>query len=288
MTGNGNNRSVKGANFRLPAQCRTLARRVAVSSAKSCRERDLMVRGTLRSTESSHQNGSVKGASLSGIIEAQRAALDTVQEVVIASLRQAILQGVLSPGTRLRQEELGVIFHTSRIPVREALRLLEHEGLVASRPHRGFVVRPIGADEIEEIYDLRTVLECHAVRLVTPLLTEDDLLDLDRLFEVMEAAEEPEERRVAREELYLRLYSITARPRLIALIVRLRQDLSRSLRWSRIYHSAEHHRAFFGAVKRGDADAAVDLLTAHYRRVGALLRRFIREAEVEGQLPTPH
>lgn len=217
---------------------------------------------------------------LQRIIEKQRESHDTVQDVVIASLRQAILQGALPFGTRLRQEELAIVFQTSRIPVREALRLLEHEGLVASKPHRGFVVRPIGADEVEEIYDLRTVLETHAVRIATPLLTEEDLADLDRLFEAMETADEPEAERAAREELYLRFYSVTARPRLLGLIARLRQELSRSLRWYHIHQSAEHHRAFFDAVKRGDADTAVDLLTAHYKRVGALQRRFIRELEI--------
>ena len=108
----------------------------------------------------------------------------TAQELVLASVRKAILSGVLGPGARLRQEELAEVFGTSRIPVREALRALEYEGLVTSEPHRGFTVTALDADDVEEVYDLRILLESEAVRLALPLLTDEDLEDLEVLFKV--------------------------------------------------------------------------------------------------------
>ncbi len=160
------------------------------------------------------------------------------------------------------------------------MRLLEHEGLLESEPNRGFSVKPIGADEIDEIYDLRIVLESHALQLAVPLLTDADLADLRELFEAMEAVENREERRIKREEFYFRLYSVPARPRLLSLIVTMRRELSRSLRWYAVPASEAHHRAFFEAVMQGDVHTAEKLLTTHYRKVASLLRRFIREAEL--------
>lgn len=203
---------------------------------------------------------------------------DTAQELVLETLREAILDGVLAPGTRLRQEDLAAAFETSRIPVREALRVLEYEGLAESEPRRGYTVTALDADQIEEIYDLRIVLESHAVRLAIPLLTEADLVDLQRLYDDMEGETDSDERLAKREKFYLRLYGVTARPRLVGLIARLRQEVARMLRWKQVQHSPSHHEIFFEAVKAGDGDLAAAELASHYRKIAALLRRFIRES----------
>ncbi len=218
-------------------------------------------------------------SELETLIERSRGRHSTAQELVLETLREAILDGVLPPGSRLRQEDLATAFRTSRIPVREALRVLEYEGLATSEPHRGFTVTALDADQIEEIYELRTVLESHAVRVAIPLLTEPDLEELQRLYDHMEALEIADEKLVAREQFYLKLYGVTARPRLVGLIARLRQEVARSLRWKLVQHSPSHHQIFFDAVKSGDADLAAAELASHYRKVVALLRRFLRESK---------
>jgi len=219
------------------------------------------------------------GERLASLVAENRRRTTTAQDLALTTLRQAILDGTIEPGARLRQEDLAVVFDASRIPVREALRALEHEGLVTSEPHRGFTVTTLDADQIEEVYDLRAVLEGHAVRLAIPLLTAQDLDELQQLYDEMLAAPDPDEELARRERFYMRLYSVTARPRLVGLIARLRQEVSRSLRWKLVQHSPEHHRIFFDAVKAGDADTAVRELTAHYAKVVALLRRFLRESQ---------
>jgi DNA-binding GntR family transcriptional regulator len=219
---------------------------------------------------------------LERLIDRARGKHSTAQELVLETLREAILDGVLPPGSRLRQEDLATAFRTSRIPVREALRVLEYEGLATSEPHRGFTVTALDADQIEEIYELRTVLESHAVRVAIPLLTQPDLDELQRLYDHMEALEVADEKLVAREQFYLKLYGVTARPRLVGLIARLRQEVARSLRWKLVQHSPDHHHIFFDAVKSGDADLAAAELASHYRKVVALLRRFLRESKGQG------
>lgn len=217
-------------------------------------------------------------ARLDKIIASAGSANLTAQDLVLTSVREAILTAALPPGSRLRQEKLAEMFGTSRIPVREALRALEYEGLVSSIPYRGFTVTELDADDIEEVYDLRILLESHAIRLAVPLMTDDDLAALEQLYAQMVAAPTADEQLGAREQFYIRLYSMTGRPRLVGLISRLRQEVARSLRWPTLQHAPSHHERFFEAIRAGDADGAAALLASHYRRVAILIRRYLRDA----------
>ena len=221
-------------------------------------------------------------AELAVIVDSARAEHGTAQEIVLEALRQAILEGVLAPGARLRQEDLAAVFDTSRIPVREALRALEYEGLVESEPHRGFTVTSLDADEIDEVYELRILLESEAVRIAVPLLTDADLATLGVLYEEMVDEDDPDKQLASRERFYLYLYSVSGRQRLVGMIARLRQEVARSLRWQLIQHSPSHHEEFFDAIKAADADRAAAKLASHYRKVAALLRRFLRDADQRG------
>jgi DNA-binding GntR family transcriptional regulator len=219
--------------------------------------------------------------ALAQLVARLRTSHSTAQDLVLAALREAIHESILPPGTRLRQEELSAVFETSRIPVHEALRVLEYEGFVESEPRRGFVVIGLDADQLEEIYELRSVLETHALRLAIPLLTDVDLAELAELYDEMEHAEDPDRRLLRRDQFYLRLYAVAARQQLLDLIVRLRKRIPRPLRWQLVRHLHEpgHRRAVFEAVQNGDADRAAAELESHYRKVIGLLRRFLREAK---------
>jgi DNA-binding GntR family transcriptional regulator len=217
---------------------------------------------------------------LAAIVADARTSHATAQELVLEAIRRGILEGVLVPGARLRQEDLAAIFETSRIPVREALRALEYEGLVESEPHRGFTVKALDADEIDEVFDLRIVLESHAVRLAIPLLTEADLHDLRTLYDEIVAETDPDAQLARRERFYLHLYWISGRPRLVAMISRLRQEAIRSLPSPLVQHFPSHHEEFLEAIMAGDADRAAQKLASHYRKVAALLRRTLRDGDL--------
>ena len=217
-------------------------------------------------------------ARLDRIIADAAAKKLTAQDLVLTSMREAILTAALPPGARLRQERLAEMFGTSRIPVREALRALEYEGLVTSLPYRGFTVTELDADDIEEVYDLRILLEGHAVRLAVPLMTDEDLRTLEDLYTRMVEARSGDAQLAARERFYIRLYSMAGRPRLVSLISRLRQEIARSLRWPTLQHAPEHHEQFFAAIKSGDAERAASQLASHYHRVAILIRRYLRDA----------
>jgi len=83
----------------------------------------------------------------------------TAQEAALVEVRSRILRGDIAPGTPMRQEDLAASLGVSRVPVREALRMLESEGHVTYIPHRGYRVTELDLDDLEEIYHLRALIE---------------------------------------------------------------------------------------------------------------------------------
>lgn len=213
-------------------------------------------------------------ASIFGQVRSQH---ETSQDMVADTLRRAILDGHLRPGAKLLQDDLATLFDTSRIPIREALSVLEVEGLVTAQPRRGYAVTGLDADEIAEIYELRLVLEAEATRYAVPLLTELDQEDIRRINAELRAAPDPTMQLAIRERLYLRFYEVSNRPRMVEIIQRLRQEIWRSMNCKVVHHSPAHHERFFAAVLAGDADRAVAELQTHYPKVSAFLRRSLRD-----------
>jgi len=95
-----------------------------------------------------------------------------------ARLRAAIVENQYAPGQRLVEQSIATELGLSRTPVREALRMLEAEGLVVSEPNRGAMVRPLSPTEVDDLYGLRIRLESYAVEVATERATEAELGDL--------------------------------------------------------------------------------------------------------------
>ena len=96
---------------------------------------------------------------------------EAASQRVFRALKDDILNGVLPPGLQIRQEAVAEQFGVSRVPVREALRQLESEGLLTSELHRGAFVSNRSLDEVEEMLDIRQALELCALKLALPNLT---------------------------------------------------------------------------------------------------------------------
>ena len=99
----------------------------------------------------------------------------TIAQHAVEGLRRALTSGDLSPGDKIRQEEIADALGTSLSPVREALAVLEQEGQVTYLPRRGYFVTELDMDDLREIYELRALLEERAARRALPLLDEDAL-----------------------------------------------------------------------------------------------------------------
>src|SRR6185295_11391540 len=111
-------------------------------------------------------------------------ALDDQQQLtdrVHAALREAITSGRLAPDARIKQEQIAAELGVSRTPVREALHLLEREGLVRLVPRRGAIVQGFTAADVRELYELRELLEPAAAALATVRATPEERRAVQRL-----------------------------------------------------------------------------------------------------------
>jgi DNA-binding GntR family transcriptional regulator len=112
----------------------------------------------------------------------------TIRQLLFAHLRHLILTRKFETGQKLVEEELAEQFGVSRTPVREAIRKLEIEGLVEYQPRRGVIVTGFSAEDVDEIYAAREVLEGLAARLAAQRGTDEEIAELGRRLEQMNRA----------------------------------------------------------------------------------------------------
>jgi DNA-binding GntR family transcriptional regulator len=112
----------------------------------------------------------------------------SLREIICEKIREEITYGKLSPGERLLESKLVEQFKTSRSPIREALRQLESEGLISFERNKGITVPKLSVEEVNEIYDLRMLLESYAAYLSVEKTERDDVAYLKDLFRRMKTA----------------------------------------------------------------------------------------------------
>ena len=95
--------------------------------------------------------------------EWNRLEIKSLTAVVLDDIRRRILTGGFRPGERITESEVAAKLGISRSPVREAFRVLEREGLIATLPRKGSFITEISPEDVEELFELREILECHAV-----------------------------------------------------------------------------------------------------------------------------
>lgn len=211
----------------------------------------------------------------------------TLAVEIARHLREAIIRGDLAAGERVNESRLTRELALSRSPVREALRILEAEGLVTLEPHRGAHVRPVSEHDLEEIFDVRLMLESHALRRDLHRITRDAVAPLRRAVEDARAALAD-----ADLERWHRA-SLRFHDRLVALaenrhVTRLHEELKTSLhryQISVIGPSGEpegfqaEHEAILDALEHGRIERAAELVTTHIMNLReALLKAIARTA----------
>jgi DNA-binding GntR family transcriptional regulator len=211
-------------------------------------------------------------------------ARQTVSGQVLEALRDRILSGAYPEAEPLRQDALAAELGVSRIPIREALRQLEAEGLVAFSPHCGAVVSSLSVSEIEELFELRGLVESELIREAVPLLTPDDMARADTILDAYESAFE---RRDIGEwgalnwRYHSTLLSAADRPLTLGILHRLHNQSDRYTRMQLALTHGEdrasgEHRQIAAAVRAGDAAQASELLRRHIVDAGRSLTEFLR------------
>jgi DNA-binding GntR family transcriptional regulator len=189
-------------------------------------------------------------------------------------LRRAILTGVLEPREQINPKEVATELGMSVIPVREALRRLEQEGLIIIKPHIGAAVRELPIAELRENLLIRSELEALAARLAASQMTKQVLGDLQRLIDKMDAcikSKRYEQFGALNRQFHMAAYDVIKERSLIRLIEQQWDQVPRAasvfaLVPEHAIIAQQEHLQIFDAFKRGDADAAAELTREHKLR----------------------
>ena len=201
---------------------------------------------------------------LGPLVEAAEQRYQTAEDRAMDIIRTAIERGLFRPGERLPQDHLASLLGLSRMPVRSALRQLEAEGFATLEPHRGAVVRVVTPSEIQDLYEIRILVESFALRRVALHASSDDLLSLEALANRIDAAAN-EERGALMSEFYRRLYQTGNSARVVALVMQLRSEVTRSATGASDHTAA--HRELLEALSVEDPDLAAAWLASHLRKL---------------------
>jgi DNA-binding GntR family transcriptional regulator len=192
----------------------------------------------------------------------------TVADQIALVLREAIAAGTLPAGTPLRQDELAQRFGFSRMPIRDALRSLEGEGIVTIHPTRGAFVARMDGKEIAEIFALRALLEREALRLALPRLSEADLAEAAALLDRLDA--EPDVARWGQlnRDFHLALYRPCGNARLLDLIDAQHRAADRYVRVLLAQldyrnRSQHEHRKLLAACRKRGEEKSLRWLSRH-------------------------
>ena len=214
-----------------------------------------------------------------------------------AQLRGLIVRGALAPGSQLSQVELAKRTGMSTTPLREALRRLEAEGLVESRPNRRPRVRPLSGDDLDSVYAARVMLEPLALRITVPHLSGEDIAALREALVAMRRPAEPEREDVSpwecsawertHHDFHLRLIAAAPQP----LREQIETLIARADRYRRIAVGDDapaghaegdgEHEAIVDACEAGDAVTAAAVLAAQLVRSARTVQDLVFVAGVE-------
>lgn len=200
----------------------------------------------------------------------------TLAQSVAAQIREQILNGEIEGGEPLRQEAIARKFDASIIPVREALRQLESEGLVELKSHRGAVATELTLDKAREWINLRRLIETDLISAAIDRITEEDLA---RAEQVLGRFDRALDRRIEIDqwsdynfEFHSMLYAPAGRPETMKLLATLHKNCDRYIRLQlldgdHIERAEAEHRELVELCRKRDKRAAKSLLYDHIVRV---------------------
>ncbi len=207
----------------------------------------------------------------------------TLTQHVANELREMILSGEVEVGSKLHQDTLASMLHVSRIPVREALRQLEAEGIVTFFPHRGAIVSDLSLDEIGEVFDARALIESDLLRRAIPNMTAAVFERADEVLAAFDDALANEDVRVWGQmnwKFHSTLYAPANRPLTMGIVQNLNFNVDRYLRLHLRLPEATHrartdHRRILELCRRKKSDEACGYLGKHILDAGDQLRKFL-------------
>jgi DNA-binding GntR family transcriptional regulator len=214
--------------------------------------------------------------------------------VMVADLiRDGILEGRLRPGERLKEDMLAKELDVSRTPVREAIAMLQAEGLLEAHQHRGAEVRSYTPAELEEIYDLRSILEGYGARRAATRITQRDLARLRASVERMEKLQPKDLEHLVQQNgiFHDTILQAADSQRLVTMVTQTRALplIYQSYAWytpAQLSLSLEYHRRVLSALERHDAEQAEYDMRHHLFNAREALTTAYAEAAESGDVPS--
>jgi DNA-binding GntR family transcriptional regulator len=210
----------------------------------------------------------------------------SLTSAVADKLRDQIIRGVIPEGAQLRQDAIANQFKVSRIPVREALRQLDAEGLISILPNRGAIVPALSPADIEELFSIRALLEPEVLKVSVPQLTEEDFSRADAVLKqyVKELRRDDHVSAWGRLnwEFHSILYSRADRPHFMSIIRKVNNNGERYTRLQLylthgIARANEEHHAILKLCRERSTAAACGLLAEHIRHAGQSLKEALQQ-----------
>lgn len=197
---------------------------------------------------------------------------ETVAARISRILAERIIAGEIEPGARLRQDPIAEEFGASHVPVREAFRRLEAQGLAVSEPRRGVRVAGFDLTEVKEVAEMRAALEVLALRHAAAHLTPAVLDVAEEACGACDNSRDVRSWEEANRRFHRLILEPCRMPRLLAAIDDLHAASARFLfsAWRSDWEArTDHdHRAILAALRKGDIEAACSTLARHVRWIG--------------------
>lgn len=198
----------------------------------------------------------------------------TKNDMVYNALKEQIVTGEIMPGERITVMQVAEEFGVSAMPVREALKRLQQEGLVTITPHAGAQVVKCDDKQYQEITQIRILLEPYAAMLATPRLDEQDMEHLEKMLDEMESCVDSGDNLTYSElntKFHQYIYSCCGNATLIETINSLWEKTRMSknvflMERSRMALSIEEHKECLECLRRGDPEAVREAFDRHKRR----------------------
>lgn len=202
-------------------------------------------------------------------------------------IRNSIFERELQVGQPLRQKDIADACGASRVPVREALKQLEAEGLAEFRPRRGYIVAGFDLEEIADIFLVRKFVEEHAGYLAARNRTAEDIREIEGLMQEMDRSlttdpESVQRFAISNRLFHQRLSAASKRRQLVRILDNLRGQVERYVRLDsrtpgRLEEAQQEHRAIVQALREGDAARLSTLCGAHAQHTADRLLKTLKE-----------
>lgn len=210
-----------------------------------------------------------------------------LRDVVFNTLREAILKGELKPGERLMELKLASKLGVSRTPIREAIRMLEQEGLAVTIPRRGAVVAHMSEKDTEDVLQIRCALDELAVQLAADNIQPEQLEELEQARQAFEDATRSKDvKKLAQTDVQFHdvIYRATGNARLVVLLNNLREQMYRYrveyLKNESAYPKLlQEHQEIVDGLRERDKEKVCEIMRYHIRNQEMTVKGMIRNQE---------